>query len=108
VKFQEPEIVNPVDEENPLVAGDQIGCHDSGGRLRLLTCAGFDEENGLDVVWLTLGNVPAETTHIGDWPVPARNVALHLGPGAAATTEEDHTGWKVVALPQVLARRRIK
>jgi len=92
-KFQEPETVDPRD----LVAGDQVGCTDSGNRLQVMTGGLVDSPCGLDEIWMTLCNNPGETTHVWDQPVPHGNVALDLA---------DH-GWKVNALPRVWARRAI-
>jgi hypothetical protein len=88
-KFHEPEVHSP----RELEAGDQVGVSNAGRTLNLVV----GEPYGEDPDWATLCNDPGQTTHVWDEPVPHGQVALDLA---------GH-GWKVQALPQVWARRRI-
>lgn len=104
IKYHEPELIGTKallgeegDEhrEPVLQAGDQVACIDTGGRLTLATA--LVDENYCSIDWITLLNTPAHTTEVWGTPVPTGNVALQLG-------ERD---WRVLVVPQIMARRRI-
>jgi hypothetical protein len=99
IKYQEPAITDPL----TLEIGDQVGCHDvSPARMQLLTGAAADGEHGIDTLWLTVRNNPADTQRVYDQPVPHGSVALLLDDLLL-----DGGRWRVLPLPRVWARRRI-
>ncbi len=91
IKYLEPEVIDP----RELDPGDQIGCLSGGARLQVMTC---DPDDQIDPIWVSLCNAPGETACLWGEPVPAGNIAMDLA----------GWGWKVLALPQVWARKVIK
>lgn len=92
-KFQEPELADP----RTLQAGDQVACLELSAKGYTLVVTAV--EYYADVVWRTLWNVPGKCHDVHGVPVRETSVALQFGP-------YDHD-WKIMPVPQVLARRRI-
>lgn len=90
-KYREPAVADP----RTLKPGDQVGCTNGGRTLQLLTC---DPHGSVDEIWVGLCNEPGQTGHLWGEPVPAGHTAVDLA----------GQGWKVIALPQIWARKRIE
>jgi hypothetical protein len=96
--FRTPAMVDP----RELSSGDLVACLEHGGHMaahniRLVTTE-LPEHPHCEVIWVPVLNDVGDTKHVWGELVPSTHVALQF----------DEYTWKIMPLPRVLARRRIR